>query len=113
MKALTENAKEKLANFKQSITFEILNARSWVNPFFSVIIDDEIQVSPEPVSSETSIKVDSDVLTSILLGETDPLRAFLEGKLKIKPLHKIFKALKFLGTIRLHNSWFYSLADYG
>jgi putative sterol carrier protein len=111
--ALTKNAKKKLTDFKQTVTFELLDARPWVNPVFSMKIGAEIQVFPEPISTDVYIKVSSDVLASILLGETYPSKAFLERKLRVIPLWKTSKALKFLGAIRMHNSWFYSLADYG
>lgn len=110
---LAKNARERLRDFRETVTFRLLNARSWINPVFSVRIDDEIQVFENAVPSGFSIEVDSDVFAAILLGELKPSVAFLKRKLKVSPFWKFDKALTLLNTLRMRNSWIFSLADYG
>jgi putative sterol carrier protein len=111
--ALAENVRDRLGNFRETVTFRLLNARSWINPVFSVRIDGEVQVFENAVPSGFSIEVDSDVLAAILLGNTNPFTAVLRGKLKVNPFWKFRKAMSLLNALQIHNSWFYSLADYG
>lgn len=103
----------KLGDFKETVTFELVNARSLVNPAFSVVVDDGVKVLSEAVSGGLRIKVDSDVLAAILLGIMKPSRAFLKGKLKVRPLSKMLKALRFLEAIHVKGQWFFPLADFG
>jgi putative sterol carrier protein len=111
--ALAKNMKERLGDFKETVTFRLLNARSWINPVFSVKIDDGVQVFENAVPSGFSIEVDSDVLAAILLGNVNPFAMVLKGKLKVSPFWKFRKAMSLLNALQMHNSWFYSLADYG
>ena len=103
----------RLGTFKETATFELLNARSWVNPVFSIKVGDGVEVLPEAVSGGLRVKVDSDVLAGILLGITKPTRAFLKGKLRVHPLSKTLKVLRFLEAIQVKDQWFFPLADFG
>jgi putative sterol carrier protein len=111
--ALAKNAKERLGDFRETVTFRLLNARYWINPVFSVRIDGGVQVFENAVPSGFSIEVDSDVLAAILLGSVNPFAAVLKGKLKVNPFWKFRNAVNLLNALQMHNSWFYSLADYG
>jgi hypothetical protein len=111
--ALAKNAKERLGNFRETVTFKLLNARSWINPVFSVRIDEEVQVFDNAVPSGFSIEVESEVLAAILLGKVNPFVASLKGRLGVNPFWKFPKAMRLLNVLQMHNSWFYSLADYG
>jgi len=113
VEALAKSIKEKLGDFRETVTFRLLKAQSWINPVFSVRFDTEIQVFEKAVPSGFSIIVDSDVLTAILLGSVNPFAAVLKGKLKINPFWKFRKAMNLLNALQIRNPWFYSLADYG
>lgn len=114
IEVLRQKICENLRSFGETFTVKLLNARPWINSSFSIKIEKgELRVSPHLTSGETTIMVDSDVFSSIVLGETTPLVAFLKGKLKIRPLRKISRALKFLGAIQVDSLWFYPLADFG
>ena len=113
IEVLTNNSKKELASLKETITVQLLNARPWVNPTFSIKVDDEIKVFPNAMSSSINIKVDSDVFTRILLGESKPTIELLKGKLKIRPIRKIYKALKFLNAVQIRDPWFQPSSDYG
>jgi len=113
VEVLARASVSRLGGFKETATFELLNARSWLSPVFSVKVGDDVEVLPEAVSGDMRIKVDSDVLASILLGITAPSRAFLKGKLRVHPFSKTLKALRFLEAIRVKGHWFFPLADFG
>ena len=113
VEVLAKASVSKLGGFKETVTFELVNARSWVNPVFSVKIDNSVEVLEEAVSDGLRIKVDSDVLAAMLLGIMKPSRAFLKGKMKVHPLSKTLKALRFLEVIHVKGQWFFPLADFG
>jgi hypothetical protein len=66
-------------------------------------------------SQSPSIAVKTEFVTflSVLFGVSSAYRAFLAGKIRVRPFWKAGKVLSFFSTARLKDSWFWPLSDYG
>jgi len=114
IQALSKKSFERMSVSKEIITVKLLNARPWINPDFSMKIENgKLEILPYLASDGLTVNVDSDIFASLILGKTKPLTAFVKRKLKIRPLRKIFRVLKFLDSIQIDSLWFYPLADFG
>ena len=109
--------KEKVLSkiFKERICLEIEDTPFWVEKTISVSIDGErIEVSEGSTDSPSIlVKTDVKTLLAILTGVLSPWRAFLSLKLRVKPFWKIPVLNRFLCLLRMNDSWFWPLGDFG
>ena len=109
--------KEKILskNFKEKICLNIENSPFWVERAVSVSIDGKkIEVHEGLVDSPTIlVRTDAKTLLAILVGALNPWRAILNLKMRVKPPWKIFVLNRFLCSLRMNDSWFWPLGDFG
>jgi ribosomal protein S18 acetylase RimI-like enzyme len=111
---LAQNNADKLRRFEEVFSFRLKNARSWVDPQFAIKIDNgAIATVPYTESNSILVEIDVDAFTSILIGTTNPFRLLISRKVKVRPLRKTFKTLKFFSLIQIRDPWFHPRADFG
>jgi hypothetical protein len=114
--ALVDYKKMELTKkFDEDIAVKVKNAPSWIENEFSIKIrDEEIMVLDILLPSPTiSAQIEFTTLCLILFGIMHPYRALLSLKVKVNPFWKVSTMMKFLSSIRVNDSWFYPLGDYG
>lgn len=111
----SEGEKAVLRNLREKICLKIEDAPFWVEKTFSVIVDGEkIEVSEELIESPTiQVKTDMKTLLAVLIGVLSPKRALLTLRIKVKPFWKIHAFNRFLYSLRMKDTWFWPLADFG
>lgn len=69
----------------------------------------------EGSSTKTSVVVELAFMDflSIIFDGSSAGRLLLAGKLRVKPFWKLRSALRLLSAVRLRNSWFFPLSDFG
>jgi putative sterol carrier protein len=111
---IARSAENKLKKYKENILFTVRNSTFPEENQFEVEIDlGKISIAPIHRPHSILIKTDTETLTSILLGTLKPTKALVTGKLKIRPLRKLLRAMHLLSLIQPHDSWFYPIADFG
>jgi hypothetical protein len=99
----------------EEITLKLKDAPFPVEDTVSVkISNDKIEIR-DGFSQSTTLTMQADFMTllSVLLGFSNPYHALFGLKLRIQPFWKIPAALRFLHSVRLSDSWFNPLSDYG
>jgi putative sterol carrier protein len=111
----SEREKTLSKNLKEKICLRIEDAPFWIEKALSVSVDGErIEVSESLIESPTIlVKTDVKTLLAILIGVVSPWRAFLSLRIRIKPFWKIHVFNSFLGSLRMNDSWFWPLGDFG
>lgn len=112
--AMIANKKEELGKrFEEGIAIELSETPFPVENHVSIRIHDgNIEVG-EDSPPTIAIRTDFMTLLSILFGLSNPYRALFTLRMKIKPSWKAYTALKFLYSMRINDSWFYPMGDYG
>lgn len=81
--------------------------------FFVKIRDATVEVAEViPVKPSVNIELRFSVFLSVLFGESSASQLFLSGKIKVRPLWKLFTALALLSAMRLEGKWFFPLSDF-
>lgn len=101
--------------FNEEICIVIKDAPFWIEKAVSIGINgDEVKVSESLLESPTIfVRTDVKTLSSILFGVQNPWRAILSFKVYVKPFWKIPRLINFFNSIRLSDSWFWPLSDFG
>jgi ribosomal protein S18 acetylase RimI-like enzyme/putative sterol carrier protein len=112
--AIARSAEDKLKKYKENILFTVESSTFSKKHRFEVEINSgKINMTPIHKPHSILIKTDAETLTSVLLGTLGPAKALITGKLRIRPLQKLLRALHILSLIQSHDSWFYPKADVG
>ena len=82
---------------------------------FSVKIRGETAEVVDGFPSEPSVAVELGFMDflSVLFEGSSTSRLFLTAKMRVKPFRKLGAVLRFLSAVRLRNSWFFPLSDFG
>lgn len=113
---LVSDKKEILSkSFNEKVCLKIVDAPFWVEEAVSISVNEcEVDVF-EGLIDSPSILVKTNMLTllSVLLGVSSPWRAFLSFRMKVKPFWKMQVAKRLFYALRLRQSWFWPLGDFG
>jgi hypothetical protein len=101
--------------FEEKICIKVKDAPFWIEKaIFVSVHNGGFDVDEVPLLSPTiSIQTDAKTLSSILFGVLSPWRALLSFRVSVKPFWKIPRIMNFLCSIRLGDSWFWPLSDFG
>jgi hypothetical protein len=82
---------------------------------FSVSVRGRAAEVAEGSSPEPSVVIDLAFMDflSVIFGGSSARGLLLAGKLRVNPLWKLRAALRFLSAVRLRDSWFFPLSDFG
>lgn len=111
---VTSRKQSFVGRFDDELAVRLHDVPYGVSKEFSVRIRDASVEIAEALTAKPSIIVDlgfSDFL-SVLFGGSSVSRLFLSGKIKVKPLRKLFAVLALLSAIRLEGKWFFPLSDF-
>jgi hypothetical protein len=102
---------------KEAILINLRKFPPWCVKQVAILVQDgEVIVSTEKLEHPTiEIEADISTISSCVFGSKRTLyKTALEGRLRIRPLRKILRALKILSVFQLKNPpWFVPGADYG
>lgn len=105
---------KKELQFNEEIAFEFQDAPPGVENVSVRIHGGMITISDGLSESATVVvKCRFLVLLSVLFGVSSLRRAFLAGRIHVKPFWKASEVLRFLNFARLRSPWFWPLGDYG
>ena len=114
LRLLSSVDKEKLMSFGQDFLIRLRDARSWTSPvIFIGLRNGRLEIRSEDKPCDVLIETDTSTLASILFGTCEPLWALLRFELRIRPLRKVRRALKFLSLLTVNGPWFLPRADLG
>jgi len=106
--------KERLIGFNENFLISFKDAPFWISPRILVRIENgETKIEEGNQPHEALIETDIGTFTSILFGTTNPWWALLRFELKIRPLRKIRRVLKWFSLLRLKDTWFFPSSDFG
>lgn len=106
---------ELVGRFNDEFGFRLHEAPYGVGTKFSVKITGEIVEVSESFPSVPSVVVELSFmnLLSVLFEGSSAARLFFTRRMRVKPFRKLSAVLKLLSTVRLNDSWFFPLSDYG
>jgi len=114
LQLLSDDKKEGLRGFTEDFLISFKDAPFWIRPQIVIRVEDgQTRIEEGNKPHTVLIETDATTLTSILFGTAEPLWALLRFRLKVRPLRKLGRVLRWLSLLRLGDPWFSSGSDFG
>lgn len=114
LSVLSVDKQKRMMDLNESILICLKKAPFWISHHVWIRIENGKTTIEEGIKPYTILmETDASTFTSLIFGTTDPLWALLRLRLKIRPLRKLNRSLRWFSLVRLNDPWFFPISDYG
>jgi hypothetical protein len=109
-----DNESELKSKYHETILIKTRDAPFWIKDTILLQVNrDGVKIDAASQSSSIRVEADYVTLSSLILRNISPFRAYVSSRLKIEPFRKVPTALKLLSCFRVGPKWSYQLSEYG